>query len=311
MDDLEKRKIYNFIQLALQSFQSNKFQINTYSPYYAVNGTSGIKFSVKLNETDLAFFAGFSTDKKYEGKLLFGILKSESNEKIKKLNLDEDENGNKIQEKFKIDEKFLTANEETQKEKISKWLNEQIKVILFLNKIVNVSYEKVGFVRWFVFVELPWLSFLGTAIYVGIMSNLKNNQAYFPTSCLIVVSISFFMILFTIGFKKKIRKTKGIKYSWNPWSWAVSYTAKTVAFLCFFPILFIPYIPKIVKWILFFPLKLFSKPCDKCGAYFSKEIIEREELGCQSGYATVTRHDITRNTKGEKYLRQIDLNKSM
>ena len=74
MDDLEKRKIYNFIQLALQSFQSNKFQINTYSPYYAVNGTSGIKFSVKVNETDLAFFAGFSTDKKYEGKLLFGIL---------------------------------------------------------------------------------------------------------------------------------------------------------------------------------------------------------------------------------------------
>ena len=27
MDDLEKRKIYNLIQLALQAFQSNKYQI--------------------------------------------------------------------------------------------------------------------------------------------------------------------------------------------------------------------------------------------------------------------------------------------
>ena len=75
MDDLEKRKIYNLIQLALQAFQSNKYQINSYTPYYGENGTSGIKFSVKVNETELAFFAGFSTDKKYENQLLFGVLK--------------------------------------------------------------------------------------------------------------------------------------------------------------------------------------------------------------------------------------------
>jgi len=40
MDDLEKRKIYNLIQLALQAFQSNEYQINSYTPYYAVNGNT-------------------------------------------------------------------------------------------------------------------------------------------------------------------------------------------------------------------------------------------------------------------------------
>ena len=143
MDDLEKRKIYNLIQLSLRSFQSDKFQINSYSPYYAVDGTSGIKFSVKINETELAFFAGFSTDKKYEEQLLFGVLKSECNEKIVKLNhLDDDENGNKIQEKIKINEKFTFIDENSQKEKISKWLNEQIRTFLSMYSLFNGSLKK-------------------------------------------------------------------------------------------------------------------------------------------------------------------------
>lgn len=143
MDDLEKRRIYNLIQLALQSLQNDKFQINCYAPYYAVNGTSGIKFSVKVNETELAFFAGFSTDKKYENQLLFGVLKSECDEKIEKLNhLDDDGNGNKIQEKFKIDEKFLATDEEVQKAKISKWLNEQIRTFLSMYSLFNGSLKK-------------------------------------------------------------------------------------------------------------------------------------------------------------------------
>lgn len=107
MDDLEKRKIYNLIQLALQSIKNNKFQIVSYSPYYVVDGTSGVKFTVQKGDFELTFFAGFSTDKKYSEKLLFGILKSESNDKIEKLNLDKDGNGNNIQEKFSLDEKFL------------------------------------------------------------------------------------------------------------------------------------------------------------------------------------------------------------
>ena len=143
MDDLEKRKIYNLIQLSLRPFQSDKFQINSYSPYYAVDGTSGIKFSVKINETELAFFAGFSTDKKYEEQLLFGVLKSECNEKIVKLNhLDDDENGNKIQEKIKINEKFTFIDENSQKEKISKWLNEQIRTFLSMYSLFNGSLKK-------------------------------------------------------------------------------------------------------------------------------------------------------------------------
>ena len=143
MDDLEKRKIYNLIQLALQAFQSNKYQINSYTPYYAENGTSGIKFSVKVNETELAFFAGFSTDKKYENQLLFGVLKSDCNEKVSKLkHLDDDENGNKIQEKIKIDTRFTSLEENSQKEKISKWLNEQIRTFLSMYSLFNGSLKK-------------------------------------------------------------------------------------------------------------------------------------------------------------------------
>ncbi|WP_169309739.1 TM2 domain-containing protein [Treponema succinifaciens] len=143
MDDLEKRKIYNLIQLALQAFQSNKYQINSYTPYYGENGTSGIKFSVKVNETELAFFAGFSTDKKYENQLLFGVLKSDCNEKVSKLkHLDDDENGNKIQEKIKIDTRFTSLEENSQKEKISKWLNEQIRTFLSMYSLFNGSLKK-------------------------------------------------------------------------------------------------------------------------------------------------------------------------
>ena len=85
----------------------------------------------------MSFFVGFSTDKKYEDILLFGILKSESNEKIEKLNLDEDINGNKIQEKISINEKFLSLDESEQKSKISKWLNEQIRTIFALYTMWN------------------------------------------------------------------------------------------------------------------------------------------------------------------------------
>ena len=119
------------------------YQINSYTPYYAVNRTSGIKFSVKVNETELAFFAGFSTDKKYENQLLFGVLKSDCNEKVSKLkHLDDDENGNKIQEKIKIDTRFTSLEENSQKEKISKWLNEQIRTFLSMYSLFNGSLKK-------------------------------------------------------------------------------------------------------------------------------------------------------------------------
>ena len=92
MEDLENKRIYGLVQLSLKTLETNKFQITSFSPYYAVDGTSGIRFTVKTNSHELSFFVGFSTDKKYEDILLFGILKSESNEKIEKINLDEDIN---------------------------------------------------------------------------------------------------------------------------------------------------------------------------------------------------------------------------
>ena len=137
MEDLEKKRIYGLVQLSLKTLETNKFQVTSFSPYYAVDGTSGIRFTAKTNSHELPFFVGFSTDKKYEDKLLFGILKSESNEKIEKLNLDGDINGNKIQEKISINEKFLSLDESEQKSKISKWLNEQIRTIFALYTMWN------------------------------------------------------------------------------------------------------------------------------------------------------------------------------
>lgn len=137
MEDSEKKRIYGLVQLGLKTLDTNKFQVTSFSPYYAVDGTSGIRFTAKTDSHELPFFVGFSTDKKYEEKLLFGILKSESNEKIEKLNLDEDINGNKIQEKISINEKFLLLDESEQKSKISKWINEQVRTIFALYTMWN------------------------------------------------------------------------------------------------------------------------------------------------------------------------------
>ena len=300
MKDLDKRKVYALIQKSLQEFSNEKFQIVSFAPYYVIDGTSGVKFTVKKGDVELNFFAGFSSDKKYSEKLLFGILKSESNEKIEKLNLNKDENGNNIQEKFSIDKKFLSADEDSQKQKLTKWLSEQILTVFSLYGMFNFSYANIGFVRWFVFIELPWIILLATSAYVCLLENIKDDVTYFPLSCKILCSISFLLILCTLRFKNKIRKARNKKITLNPWTWGVSYIAKTMFFITFFPVLLFPYILKILKGILLIPLKLFSEPCDNCGAYFSKEIIGSEELGNQSGYATVTRHDITRNASGEK-----------
>ena len=82
-------------------------------------------------------------DKKYENQLLFGVLKSDCNEKVSKLkHLDDDENGNKIQEKIKIDTRFTSLEENSQKEKISKWLNEQIRTFLSMYSLFNGSLKK-------------------------------------------------------------------------------------------------------------------------------------------------------------------------
>ena len=300
MTDFDKRNIYLIIQQSLSAISDKRIEIVSCTPYYAIDGTSGIKFLAKMGENVLPFFAGFSTGKKYTGKLLFGILKSERSEKIDKLkNFDEDENGNKIQEKFKINDTFLNYDVSVQKSKIGKWLSEQIQTVFILAKLFAPSYKNIGFVRWFIFVELPWLVFIGTSIFVGIAGKQKGDPSYFPKQCLILASISSLMIIFTIGFKKKVRKAKEMKFSLNPWSWCVSYTAKILAFCSFWFVPIIPHIPAILKFILTLPLRLFSEPCENCGARFSREVISQELLGTDEGYETITRHDVTRNKKGE------------
>lgn len=247
MDDSGKRKIYEAIQKSLSSLSNEKIKIVSYSPYYAVNGTSGIKFFAKNGESELPFFAGFSSDKKYSEKLLFGILKSESNEKIGKLNLDKDENGNDIQGKFSIDEKFLSADEDTQKSKLTKWLSEQITTVFSLYGVYNFSYSNPGFLRWFIFIELPWIILLSTSAYVCLLENIKDDVTFFPLSCKILCSVAFLLILFTLRLKNKIRKARNKRITLNPCTWGVSYIAKILSFTMFFPILLIPYFLKLLK----------------------------------------------------------------
>lgn len=247
MEDLDKRKVYALIQQSIQKVSNEKIQIVSFAQYYVVDGTSGVKFTAKKGDVELKFFAGFSSDKKYSEKLLFGILKSESNENIEKLKLDKDENGNNIQEKFSIDEKFLSADEEIRKSKLTKWLSDQITTVFSLYGVYNFSYSNLGFLRWFIFIELPWIILLSTAAYVCLLENIKDDVTYFPLSCKILCSVAFLLILCTLRLKNKIRKARNKRITLNPWSWGVSYIAKTVFFITFFPILLIPYFLKLLK----------------------------------------------------------------
>lgn len=144
MNDSKKKSINILIQKALQTIPNDKLEITSFSPYYSINSTSGIRFSVKSKDSDFHFFTGFSSDSKYADKLLIGILKSESNEQILKLNLDKDENGNSIQEKLIVDDKFLSLDETSQIQKLSKWLYEQSKTVLLLLGIKNAFNKKTS-----------------------------------------------------------------------------------------------------------------------------------------------------------------------
>lgn len=56
MDDLNKRNIYLTIQQSLSAISNDKIKIVSFSPYYAVDGTSGIKILAKMGENELPFF---------------------------------------------------------------------------------------------------------------------------------------------------------------------------------------------------------------------------------------------------------------
>ena len=235
MEDLDKRKVYALIQQSIQKVSNEKTQIVSFAPYYVVDGTSGVKFNAKKGDVELNFFAGFSSDKKYSEKLLFGILKSESNEKIEKLNLDKDENGNNIQEKFSIDEKFLSANEEIQKSKLIKWLSEQITTVFVLYKMWNKSPRKSknsDSINWFKTVELPWIvTLLGIIPTCFCPIFADTNETIFmalAASGSLIFLAGVIAIIATIGKKREIRNERNLPLTKNPYTWFVSYIGKVV-----------------------------------------------------------------------------------
>lgn len=142
MNDYDKSSLFHIMQNVVSSVSSDKFIIDTFCSYFNIDGTSGIKFIAKNKYTTIPFFIGFTNDSKYSDSLVFGILKSEADEIIIKLNLDEDSNGNKIQEKFKVDQKFLSNDDNSQTSKLSKWLSEQITVVFMLYNIKNRRQSK-------------------------------------------------------------------------------------------------------------------------------------------------------------------------
>ena len=99
MNDSDKSILFHIMQNAVPAASNEKISIESCSPYRVVDGTSGIKFTAKKSDISIQFFIGFTNDSKYSDSLVFGILKSETDETIIKLNLDEDSNGNKIQER--------------------------------------------------------------------------------------------------------------------------------------------------------------------------------------------------------------------
>ena len=142
MNDSDKSILFHIMQNAVPAASNEKISIESCSPYRVVDGTSGIKFTAKKSDISISFFIGFTNDSKYSDSLVFGILKSETDETIIKLNLDEDSNGNKIQERFKVDQKFLSNDDNFQTSKLSKWLNEQITVVFMLYNMKNKRQSK-------------------------------------------------------------------------------------------------------------------------------------------------------------------------
>ena len=176
-------------------------------------------------------FFGFSTDKKYIDYVVFGVLKSERNENIDLISVDEDSSKNIIQDKFKFDKKFLSKEESAQIKKLSKWLNNEIKGFFIVfkmfnkklfeneiqtssNKEINIkennkelkkshkakqkketeSYDNISKGTWFKIVELPWI-FILLSFFEFCGASFTEN----PTDSDFYISLGFSLVGFTIG----------------------------------------------------------------------------------------------------------------
>ncbi len=99
------------------------------------------------------------------------------------------------------------------------------------------GYESVGFGKWFLLVELPWILLIASpfcpAIFEKQLEEFVSDSIYVYV-CLAVPLFAILFIIITIGFKNKIRTAKGIVATMNPYTWFTSYVGKAFLGTLFF-----------------------------------------------------------------------------
>lgn len=95
------------------------------------------------------------------------------------------------------------------------------------------GYESVGFGKWLLIVELPWILLIASPFCLAIF----ESQEEFGSDSIAFLTVFLLAILFiiiTIGFKNKIRTAKGIVATKNPYTWFTSYIGKAFVGTLFF-----------------------------------------------------------------------------
>ena len=142
MDNSQQTKLCDSLNGIIGAVSDKKVTVDSANAYES-NGIKGIRFIAKIKEQDFPFFVGFLADSKYSEHLVFGVLKTDVTDGINRLgNLDDDADGNKIQEKYRLNEKFFAKDAESQKTVLSKWINEQIQAFAILYRMKNGSPSK-------------------------------------------------------------------------------------------------------------------------------------------------------------------------
>ena len=223
--------IYSIIQKSVEAIPGNKLNIISSSTFYSNNGISGIKISIEYKKVIYPLFAGFSNESKYSGKLLFGVLKSDTTNGLSYLEYDKDENGNLIQDSLKIKDKFFKLNEDAQIKKLSKWLYEESKAFAIGNSLINRKAKETSTEN---ITTETILSVIPACFSPYIPeSNLKANYALLALSSLIFLS-GLIAIFLTIDKKKQIREALNLPITKNPFTWFISRIGKVICGTAFF-----------------------------------------------------------------------------
>lgn len=249
MDENQKQKLFDYLHKSVSSISNSEIEMLSSSDYEDSN-VKGMNIVVKVKETDFPFFVGLSVDEKYADKLIFGILAANRNENINKVSFEEEDNaGNGFYELNKLDEKFFSKEELEQTESLADWIQSQMSFFASNYRKENADYGNISLAKWLLIVELPWAFLIGAACICGY---LENAGTKIPTILYYaIVGISILSILLTLGFKNRIRKARDVQWNWlNPWTWFTSYIAKVLFSVPLCPIMLIPHIPMILKFIL-------------------------------------------------------------